>query len=397
METSEGTTKADTEGGGKKRRAFWPEYNPDEEATMKPNQHERWDDLSYLNDFWNAVYDKKDLEQYRQMAKVWQLRELGLSFRKIGERLGLDQRKACGFVTGFNRRPYLAAMYLNHEMLGRPREGWKWILECTPKPTNPYPKALLVPERISDYKEILEFLRQFPPVRENSKALRFFGLTSKWTEDHRGELFWFLLAFLIGDGGKQYVHNEYRSRHYKKTAMTTRMTYKYSNFRVLRFVQLALESIGIPSHQVKSEDGVVRWNSEATNVITWMMQECIGLEEGQSTSHSPVRMPWIINCPNNLITSFLQGLADSDGYVDKKGRYSEIASVPNAKFYADLIHQTGFEAKAYPLGDKPRTTRLSIETAARLPLFNPIIRSYRFEELVTQAQQRNIPPPPSLF
>lgn len=104
------------------------------------------------------------------------------------------------------------------------------------KPTNPYPRSLQVPERIRSHEEILEFLEQFPPIDKESEALRFFGLTSEWAEEHAGELFWWLLGFLVGDMGKRYVHNEHRSRHYRKSAMNTRMANTGSNLRVLRYV-----------------------------------------------------------------------------------------------------------------------------------------------------------------
>ncbi len=390
-------TKTDTAGGGKKQRVLWPPYTPEEIAVLKPKLLNGWDDLSYLNDFWNVVHDERDFNQYSQMAKVWQLREQGVFYKDIAKATGLDQRAACSLVNGSNRRHNLALIYLNHEKLGKPRDGWKWILDCTPKPTNPYPRALQVPDRIRDCNDILEFLKQFPPVSEDSEALKFFGLTSEWAEQHKAELFWFLMAFLVGDGGKYYSDYIPTARHYRKTSMNTRMKEHDSNYRVLQFVRLALEVLGISSYRTKSEEGVIAWHSEATDILTWILQTCIGLKEGERTSHNPVVMPWLRTCPKNLVIAFLQGLADSDGCVRSDGRYCEIASVPNAKFYQQLIEKIGFEAKAYPLGDKPRMTRVSMHVAATIPLFNPIIKSYRFDELVKQATLLNIPPPPHFF
>ena len=229
-----------------------------------------------------------------------------------------------------------------------------------------------VSERINSYKDILEFLKQFPPADEESQALRFFGLTSAWAEEHKAELFWFLLGFFVGDAGKRYVHNEPQFWHYRKTAMNTRMAYKDSNFRVLRYVQLALDSLGIVSHQDHSNNSQVHWNSESSNVLTWILQVCAGLKAGQTTSTHMLDMFWMKGCPKNLIIAFLQGLADSDGYVDIRGRYAEIASKPNSAFYKDILDIIGANAHSYP--DKnPQMVRITLRHAIRLPLFHPII------------------------
>jgi hypothetical protein len=233
-------------------------------------------------------------------------------------------------------------------------------------------------------------------VRE-SEALRFFGLTSAWAEEHKAELFWFLLGFFVGDAGKRYIHNEPRLRHYRKTAMNTRMTSKDSNFRVLRYVQLALECLGISSHQVQSGTNLIHWNSESSNIMTWILQACAGLKEGETTSTNKIDMQWMKNCPGNLIIAFLQGLADSDGSVDTYGRYAEIASMPNSAFYKDLLDILGTNAHKYP-ETNPRTARILLQYAVQLPLFNPIIRSYRYQRLMQHAIRRKlIPPPPSFF
>ncbi len=375
----------------KEERVFWPEYTSAEREVLRGKLQGNWEDLRYLDDFWNVVHDDRDFAQYRDMAKVWQLRETGLTFKQIGARLDIDSGRAGGFATGYNRRPNLAFMYLNWQKLGKPKDGWKWILDCTPKPTNPYPRALQVPEHIRDYHDILEFLEQFPPVPDDSEALRFFGLSSAWAFEHRAELFWFLMSFLVGDGGKQYVHTETRARHYKKTAMTTNMKYTDSNFRVLRYVQLGLETIGIRSHEAKPQGNTVRWNSVASNAITWIMQVCIGMKEGQTTSQNQVDMPWLKSSPKNLIIAFIQGIADSDGSVDKHGYYTNISTVPNPLFYKELFSSIGIEAHAYPT-DKPQMVRVWLKPALDLPFFNPIIKSYRFDQMVEHGKRRGLIP-----
>ena len=387
--------ETETAKGGRVR---WLPYTAEESRILDKKLLNDPSNLDFLKDYWNVVYDESDALQYQRLANTWQMRHRGRPFKAISEAIHLDQQKACALISGRNCRPYLAQMYLTREKLGPlRRDGWKWILDCTPKPTNPYPRALQVPEQIRTHEEILEFLTQFPPISQESEALRFFGLTSAWAEEHKAELFWFLLGFLVGDAGKQYVHNENRSRHYRKTAVTTRMTNKDSNFRVLRYVQLALESLGMMSHQVHSGNEVVHWNSESSNIITWTIQVCLGLKEGETTSTHKLNMPWLKICPKNLIVAFLQGLADSDGSVDKNGYYADIASVPNSLFYKEVFDVLQIESHVYPK-ERPQQVRILLHYAVQLSLFNPIVRSYRHEQVISHAIRRKIiPPPPSFF
>lgn len=370
-------------------RVRWRAFDSWEGERLKEKLLGDWEQLDFLKNFWNLVYDRRDIEQYVLMAKSWQLRRDGLLFKEIGRSLGVDPGKACAYEMGLNCRPVIAQLYLNYLRIGKAPEGWKWILDSTPKPTNQYPRALQVPEHISGYEDILEFLSQFSPVAEGSETLRFFGLTSEWVELHKPDLFWFLLGFLVGDGGKYYSDSARNTRHYRKTSMSTRMAETDSNYRVLLYVQLALESMGIESFRVKSENGVIRWNSEATNLLTWMLQVCIGLQEGQRTSYDPVVMPWLLSCPKHLVVAFLQGLADSDGNVEKHGYHANISSIPNSTFFKQLFDVIGTKSRLHPKR-KPQQVRILLQPAMSLPLFNPIIRSYRYMQVIRHSIRRQL-------
>lgn len=349
----------------------------------------RWHDLDFLKDFWNVIYDARDTLQWSRLARVWQLKRQGLSYRQISKQTGLDAGKVGQLVTGYNNRPFLAHVYLNRKVLGRPRDGWKWLLQCTAKPTNPYPVAVQVPNRIEGYQDIQEFLAQFPPVPDENPALKFFGLTSGWVEQNKPQVFFFLLGFVVGDAGKDYPEYETRSRHYAKTAMRTIMSNTKSNIRVLRYVQLALRVVGIDSDRGNSPNQIIRWNSVTSNLLTWMLRVCIGLAHNQRTSYNSVQMNWLLSCPREAIVAFFQGLADSDGHVDKFGRYAEIGSKPNSAFYRDILIQLGINVHAYPKS-RPREVRMSLRESLKLSLFNPTIKSYRFEKLISHATKRGI-------
>lgn len=88
-------------------------------------------------------------------------------------------------------------------------------------------------------------------------------------------------------------------------------------------------------------------------------------------------MEWIHNTPEPFRIRFIQGAADSDGTARK---YTvDIASVPNAAFFAKLLQDLGLTSAhvAYENG-LPLRTALNTREAAKLPLFNEFVRSYRY-------------------
>ncbi len=381
--------------GGGRARVRWPKYSKQERAVVDGKFLGDWEDLDFMEDFWEPAWDERDIRQYRVLAKAWRLRSQGRSFNDIGAELSIDPGKACALVSGKNLRPYLAQAYLNRKMLPELRSGWKWTLQTTPKPTDPYPTAYKVPTAINDYTDVTEFLGQFPPLPETYENLAFFGLPKDWASQHIPDLFGFLLGFLVGDAGKYYSEYETRARHYGKSAVTTNMADIESNHRLLRYVQMALDCVGIRSHQI-SGNGVLRWNSEASNLVTWMLKVCLGLKAGERTSRNPIRMPWLTSCPREVVAAFLQGVAESDGYVSKKRNIAEIASVPNSEYIKSLLEKLGSKSKTYKL-KAPTIVRTTVQFAYNIPIFNPLIRSDKHNLLFHRLRELKPSPPPSFY
>jgi len=390
--TFEDTREKQTNKGGRVR---WPVYTEQERALLQRKFSGDWENLDFLEAFWNPVYDEGDLIQYRRAAKVWKMRLAERKFKEIVKELKVDPQKACALVSGKNLHPYLVQMYLNSEILSKPREGWKWVLECTPKPTNMFPKAVEVPERIQSYQDLIDLLSQFPPVPSELPAIRFFGLSSEWVQQHKLELFGFLLGFFVGDAGKSYNDIGHRKRHYDKTAMTTVMAINGSNIRILTYVQLALQTIGIDSAR-RNSTTTIRWNSPASNLLTWVIRTCLGLSASERTSRNPIRMEWILSCPRNFIVAFLQGIAESDGSVDRHGYFTSISSIPNSSFLQRALASINTPSRVHPK-HRPVQIRINITQAITLPLFNPIITTYRYSSLVSHARRRHLLPPSPFF
>ena len=393
MTTYADTPKNQTSKGGRVR---WPPYTPQERSVLERKFLGDWESLDFSKAFWNPIYDEEDLSQYRRATGVWRMRLSGRTFEEISKELQVDARKANALFSGRNLRTHLIQMYLNSQMLSEPMPGWRWVLECTPKPTNMFPKATAVPESVQSYQDILKFLEQFPPVHADHPAVKFFGLSSQWVEQHKPELFGFLLGFLLGDAGKNYPEYEYRLRRPYKTTLSTNMAVNQSNIRILRFFQLCLTSVGIDSRQLEMQQPVIRWVSPASSLLTWVIRVCLGLQSGQRTSRNPVSMNWILNCPRTFIVAFIQGLGESDGHVDNLGRYCNIASKVNSAFFVKVLHQIGIESHAYPIA-KPKETRMTLRYSLKLPLFNPLIYSYRYESMIRHASLKHLFPPSLSF
>jgi len=384
--------KQDSKGG----RVRWPAYTEQERSILTKKFLGDWRSLDFLEDFWNPICDQGDILQYLRTAEVWRLRLSGKTFQSISLELGIDEGKACALVKGKNLHSYLVQMYLNSQLLPKPRDGWNWILARTPKPTDIFPNATAVPARIQTYQDILDFLKQFSPVPDDHPALEFFGLSSKWVESRKAEFFGFLLGFMVGDAGKNYPEYERKSRRPSKTTLSTNMAVKDSNLRILKYVQLCLICIGIDSHQQESARRIIRWVTAPNNVLTWILRVCLGQSVGERTSRNQIRMDWLLDCPREFIVAFAQGLAESDGHVDKFGRYADIASKTNAVFFVKLLNKIGVVGHAYPKA-KPKEVRMSLRESLKLQLFNPLIKSYRYEQMQYHALQKGILPPSLAF
>ena len=128
-----------------------------------------------------------------------------------------------------------------------------------------------------------------------------------------------------------------------------------------------------------------RWNSERSTLFAWMFSVCLGLKWTELTSYDPVRMDWIVEAPFGFRKGFVQGVADSDGRVNSY--VVEIVSVPNAEFFTSLLHTLDMPS-AYTRAEYGKLLRTVVKAreAVKLPIFNEIVKSYRYERLMKYKQ-----------
>lgn len=91
---------------------------------------------------------------------------------------------------------------------------------------------------------------------------------------------------------------------------------------------------------------------------------------------------WIHTSPRSFKVSFIQGLFESAGEIDSATRTVSICTLP---IHASTVFSLLVELDATPswLSVEPPIMRISIEDAAKIPVFSPIILSDKFNMLQT--------------
>lgn len=166
-----------------------------------------------------------------------------------------------------------------------------------------------------------------------------------------------------------------------------------TNQRLGQFVCMCVNNIGIEMERKrdkppsgtqllgKSPTPAYRWTSERSPLFAWMFSTCLGLGWDETTTTHQIHMDWILGMPVSFRVRFIQGVADSDGCV--KGYIVDLASVPNAHFFAKVLLSLGVTS-AHAVYEKgvPTRTQANCRQASKLPFFNEFIKSYRYERML---------------
>jgi hypothetical protein len=96
-------------------------------------------------------------------------------------------------------------------------------------------------------------------------------------------------------------------------------------------------------------------------------------------------MQWILGAPTEFRKRFVQAVADSDARVNSY--VVEIVSLPNAEFFAQLLHTLDMpSARTRTENGEELRTIIRAKEAAELPIFNEITKGYRYELLMKYKQ-----------
>ena len=339
--------------------------------------------LEFINSFFGIKATNYDIESFYSFIKVLRLRMKKLSSNKISKTLNLSRSTVDKWLWKTNL-PRLAKLLEYYTELGNPPSGMKWISINSTRGGMFTGKWICVPEKITSFKQVLHFLNQLEFSEEIYVRLKQFELKDDMPI-LKPLLFSYVLGVLVGDAGKCPIERSQRVTR----RISLSLTKKYeTNKRFGEFVALCVNSLGLKMKRIKdSEPGRLnkhpffRWCSQSSELIEWIFNVCLGLESNQLTTYDAVKLDWILKCPSKFKIWFLQGLADSDGYVDFNSFQAGIVSQPNTVLIKNIIGSLGVRSSIKIFRNNLEAVIVSIENAHKIPLFSPIVNNYRYSQM----------------
>ncbi|TFF86652.1 hypothetical protein EU519_01090 [Candidatus Thorarchaeota archaeon] len=283
----------------------------------------------------------------------------------LAKRLGIGKSTIQAWLDGTQLPTRIAYATLIPQE--RPKKGFKWLPKKLNHITNLPEDFIQVPVEIITTQNILDVLKQLFPL--NTKTMK------KW-EKELGEMsqeiaFMYLLGLMVSDGGfKSDV--DYSA----KSELFVSRKYPWSSTLGKGFCY-TLGMIGLyakrESNQEKvRSDGRVhvfkKHGSTASPVLMWIKKALLGLEASENKKNVPIKAEWILKMPQEWRVTFIQGLADGDGYASIPRFDTAITTTTNIDFFVRLLESVGIESTIDD--DRARIKKQNEILKARdLPLF----------------------------
>jgi hypothetical protein len=222
-----------------------------------------------------------------------------------------------------------------------------------------------------------------------------FGISLERATRRRRIFFAYLLGFMIGDAAKR--------RATPGSEMFIELVLSKAhreNLHLGEFVGLCANACGIRFALIHDRvvnarlpHGRYHWKSQHSALVSWMFGTGLGLRDGQLTTYDPVSIEWACHMSRSFRISFLQGLADSDGYIHLQDQEVHLIVSPNLDSIRRILDSLGV---AYKVGISKGMDLLKLrsEIVANLPIFSPIGKSYRYSFLLKLDAARRLRPGP---
>ncbi len=320
----------------------------------------------------------KRAEKYFEVCKYIQI---GGEVTIIAKKINIDkQRIRAWFFRGV--KPYLVRLCSQIPMKS-PRLNFKWLpLEM--KSRYEPKKFIEVPISIKNWIQIRSVLDQIHSLK-NRQMVDWHSIFGRISKE---EAFSYVLGMLVSDSGKDLGGLTSTSLRLKLSSK-----YKWSE-RVGEALCYYLGKIGITASKIGEEDrlnSVVKWSSEYSPLISWMMKTCLGLDRSDRTSRNPIKTDWLLKAPHSIRLRFLQGINDGDGCACVKSQEITVCGSANIPFIMNLL--TTFEIDSYSSSRKGVSIKKQkgIIRAAELPFFlHATGRQYKAEILHEMMKKRKI-------
>jgi len=340
---------------------------------------------------WGVQASSVGEKQLRSFCEFVKLHHHGVGVEEIAQRLSAHRSTIAHWRDGTDQ-PYLIRAARDTLPIGD-KPGWKLLSMHLSSGGNDPSRWIWVPQKIQSYNDLLSVINQIEPLPGTYMRARLFELGETEVRAMRTELLAYLLGIMVGDSGK--LGGE--QLRYASMNLDLQLTLKRpTNERLGEFVMTCANSLGIEMERKSDKQptgatalaarpsAAYRWTSERSPLLAWMFTVGLGLNWGETTTTHQLRMPWIFGTPRMFRIRFVQGAADSDGCVKHS---IEIASVPNAQFFADVLQSLGISSahSGFEKG-KPLKTVINLRQASTLPIFNEFVKSYRYKEMMRRVK-----------
>jgi hypothetical protein len=240
----------------------------------------------------------------------------------------------------------------------------------------------VLPDDIHGYADISNVLLQFQPIKNCPYRGEDFDLAEGNAPAMRPLAFAYFLGVMVGDMSK---HGNYLRTPRTMTALLQLSKRYESNLRFGNFVTFCAGLLGIPMKRIKDYIRPVgapydayRWESKQSRLIMWMFEKCLGLREGQTTTNDSIQADWLTRTPHRFQAWFLQGFADSDGYVDLNKHEIGIVVDPNEMLMGTILTKLGVRFRPAVIKNQA-TILMSLREGFGVPVFSPHARTHKFE------------------
>jgi hypothetical protein len=345
-----------------------------------------------LDDFWEVKYDQSDIEKHELFIKMLRMEKERLSYAAIGKALKMSNVDK--YLIG-QRMSFVTHLRAEHERLGQVAPQNK-LLPLYMKPRGiPDRDWVQVPVKIRTFSDIESVLDRLTPTEDSYVLMKEFGYQSREeVMRDRSDHFMFFMGGMLGDAAKDPRDGDRFPS--TKVQMTLSMA-KPNGHRFNQFMALgANNALGLQMHRIRDQppstsggmtrDACFRWITPVSPLLTWVFQVVMGYEKGELTTYNKMRADWLIEAPRRAKVHFLQGLAESDGWVNPGRDQVRIVASPNEQLLDSLLNT--LEVPHRFDHEKVNIVAFGTEDGIKLPAFNERIRSNYYEEMQIMANAK---------
>jgi hypothetical protein len=260
----------------------------------------------------------------------------------------------------------------------------KW-LPLTMKNDHVLGQFIEVPTEISSPTTILELLDNLPILRTRlmEKYEHEYGKVSK----HLALMY--SLGLMVSDGtfGLSVGGNS------SYVSLTASKKYPWHNILGMGFCY-CLGRLGISTQRypdmVVEKNGVQyingHWRSVSSPFLLWTKRELLGLASKTPKSNTMIQADWILKMPWDWRVTFIQGVADGDGWASTRGFNTGISTARNQDFIERIFQSLNIKSSKTP-STVVISNKEDIKKAMELPLFRHSMgRQKRLETLVAMSE-----------